>query len=69
MLYMPGTTFTTPIVLQETQPVTTTRYYMLQPSMMVPTIPVINTSFVYPFVMKSIEKDNIEKSQTEKSIY
>ena len=44
---------------------------MLQPTTMVPTVPLLNTAFVYPrygFVPKSIEKVNIEKSQTHEGI-
>ena len=76
MLYMPTTTTTTtaaPVVVQETQqpPLNaTTRYFMLQSSPIVPAVPVMNTTYVYPrygFVPKPVEtsvmKDDIEKSQ------
>ncbi len=69
MLYMPATTFATPIVLQETRP--TTRYVMLQPTTIIPTVPLLNTAFVYPsysLVTKSIERDHTEKSQTHQGI-
>jgi hypothetical protein len=73
MLYMPATTTATPAVLQETQqnPLqASTRYYMLQSGPVVPAVPVLNTTYVYPrygFVPKPVEtsvsKDEIEKSQ------
>ncbi|CAF1686212.1 unnamed protein product, partial [Adineta ricciae] len=77
MLYMPTTTTTTttaaPVVVQETEqpPLhATTRYFMLQSSPIVPAVPVMNTTYVYPrygFVPKPVEtsvmKDDIEKSQ------
>jgi hypothetical protein len=71
MLYMPATTLSTPVVLQETQPVQAARYYMIQPSTMVPTVPLFNTAFIYPtygFVPKSIEKVNTEKTQIQEGI-
>jgi hypothetical protein len=67
---MPAATLATPVVVQETQPVTT-RYYMLQPTTIVPTVPLFTTAFVYPkldLVTKSIEKDTTEKSQTQNGI-
>lgn len=73
MLYMPATTAVTSATLQETQqnPLqASTRYYMLQSSPIVPAVPVLNTTYVYPrygFVPKPVEtsvnKDEIERSQ------
>jgi hypothetical protein len=70
---MPASTTATPVVLQETQqpPLqSSTRYYMLQSGPVVPAVPVLNTTYVYPrygFVPKPVEtsvnKDEIEKSQ------
>jgi hypothetical protein len=72
MLYMPATTLATPVVFQETKPVpTTAQYYMLQPTSMVPTVPLLTTSFVYPayaFVTKSTEKTDTTKSQIAEGI-
>jgi len=71
---MPATTTATPLVMQET-PVTTqlpatSRYFMVQSAPMVPAVPVLNTTYVYPrygFVPKPVEtsvnKEEIEKSQ------
>jgi hypothetical protein len=73
MLYMPATTTATPVVLQETQqkPLeSSARYFMLQSSPIVPAVPVLNTTYVYPrygFVPIPVEtavtKEEIEKSQ------
>lgn len=73
MLYMPATTTATPVVLQEnSQPQlqASSRYYMIQPSPIVPAVPILNTTYVYPrygFVPKPVEtsvtKEEIEKSQ------
>jgi hypothetical protein len=73
MLYMPATTTATPVVLQETQqnPMqSSSRYYMLQSAPVIPAVPVLNTTYIYPrygFVPKPVEtsvtKDDIEKSQ------
>lgn len=73
MLYMPATTTTSPVVLQESQqnPLqSSSRYYMLQSAPVVPAVPVLNTTYIYPrygFVPKPVEtsvtKEEIEKSQ------
>lgn len=67
MLYMPASTYATPIVLQEAQPVPAARYVMLQSTpAVIPTIPVLSTALVYPkytLAMKTIEKDETEKTQ------
>lgn len=73
MLYMPATTATTSVVLQESQqnPLqSSSRYYMLQSAPVIPAVPVLNTTYVYPrygFVPKPVEtsvtKEEIEKSQ------
>jgi hypothetical protein len=70
---MPATTTATPVVLQETQqnPLqSSSRYYMLQSAPVVPAVPVLSTTYIYPrygFVPKPVEtsvnKDDIEKSQ------
>jgi len=69
---MPATTLATPVVLQETQSVPITRYYTLQPSIIVPTVSLLNTAFAYPtygLVTKSIEKkEDTEKSQVQQGI-
>jgi hypothetical protein len=75
-MYMPATTTATPVVFQQTQqqqqyPLqASSRYYMLQSAPMIPAVPVLNTTYVYPrygFVPKPVEtsyhKDDIEKSQ------
>lgn len=70
MLYMPVSTFATPIVLQETKSVPTANYVMLQPTTMFPTVPLFNTALVYPgfsLVAKSIEKDDTNKSQKQEA--
>ncbi|CAF1076812.1 unnamed protein product [Adineta steineri] len=74
MLYMPTTTTTSPVVLQETfQPPlpSTSHYFMLQSAPVVPAVPVLNTTYVYPrygFVPRPVEtavsKDEIEKFQS-----
>jgi len=66
---MPATTLATPIVLQQTSPVPTTQYYMLQPSTIFPTVPFVNTAFVYPSYNLVTKKDENEKSQIQESIY
>lgn len=73
MLYMPATTAATPLVMQETTTAplaATTRYYMVQSAPVVPAVPVLNTTYVYPrygFVPKPVEtsvtKEELEKSQ------
>jgi hypothetical protein len=73
MLYMPATTTATPIVFQETQQPalhSSSRYYMIQSSPIIPAVPVLNTTYIYPrygFVPRPVEtsvnKDDIEKSQ------
>ncbi len=74
MLYMPATTLATPVVFQETQPKplqATTRYYMVQPTTLVPSVPLLNTGFVYPaygLVTNSIEKTDTNKSQISEGI-
>jgi hypothetical protein len=78
MLYMPATTFATPIVLQETQQIplqATTQYYMFQPTTIIPAVPLFNTTLVYPrygFLTQSVEtsikKDEIDKSHLNQSI-
>lgn len=69
---MPATNLATPIYLQQTAPIQTAQYYMLQPQTVVPTVPLLNTGFVYPgygFVTKSIEKkDESEKTQIQEGI-
>ena len=74
MLYMPATTSAMPVVLQETQSTplqSSSRYYMLQSSPIIPAVPILNTTYVYPrygFVPKPVEtsvtKDEIEKTQS-----
>jgi hypothetical protein len=71
MLYMPASNFATPIVLQQTQPVQSASYVMLQPATMVPTVSLFNSGFIYPgysLVAKSIEKDDTNKSQKQEGI-
>lgn len=73
MLYMPATTTATPIMLQETQQPqlqSSSRYYMLQTAPIIPAVPVMNTTYIYPrygFVPKPVEtsvtKDEIERTQ------
>jgi len=72
---MPATTLATPVVLQETQPkllTATTRYYMVQPTPVVPTIPLLNTGFVFPtygLATKSVEQtSDTNKSQISQGI-
>lgn len=70
MLYMPAAA---PVVLQESQkdPLqSSSRYYMLQSAPVVPAVPVLNTTYIYPrygFVPKPVEtsvtKEEIEKLQ------
>ncbi|CAF3385094.1 unnamed protein product [Rotaria sp. Silwood1] len=70
---MPATTTATPVVLQETQQTplqSSSRYYMLQSAPIIPAVPILNTTYVYPrygFVPKPVEtsvtKEEIEKSQ------
>ncbi len=69
---MPATTTATPVAFQETQPPlqSSSHYFMLQSAPVVPAVPVLNTTYVYPrygFVPKpvetSVKKDEIEKSQ------
>lgn len=73
MLYMPATSTATPVMLQETQQVplqSSSRYYMLQTAPIIPAVPVLNSTYIYPrygFVPKQVEtsvtKDDIEKNQ------
>ena len=73
MLYMPATTAATPVILQEgfSAPLlASSRYYMLQSAPMIPAVPVLNTTYVYPrygFVPRPVEtsmmKEDLEKSQ------
>ncbi|CAF0867342.1 unnamed protein product [Rotaria sordida] len=71
---MPATTTATPVILQETQqnPLqASTRFYMLQSAPIIPAVPILNTTYIYPrygFVPKPVEtsvtKDEIEKLQS-----
>jgi hypothetical protein len=68
---MPVSTFATPVVLQETKPISTTSYMMVQPTTFVPTVPLFNTSFVYPgfsLLTKSTEKNDTNKLQKQEGI-
>ena len=71
MLYMPVSTLATPLVLQETKPVPTTQYVMVQPTTLVPTVPLLNTAFVYPgfsLLAKTTEKNDTNKLQKQEGI-
>ncbi|CAF4242857.1 unnamed protein product, partial [Adineta steineri] len=75
MLYMPATTLSAPVVLQGAQPVplaSTTRYYMVpQATTMFPTVPFVNTAYVYPsygFVPNAVVQNNTENSQKQEMI-
>ena len=72
MLYMPASTFATPIVLQGTQLVApTAQYVMLQPAAMFPTVPLFSTALVYPalsFLGKSAERDATDKTPKQAGI-
>ncbi|CAF3807079.1 unnamed protein product [Rotaria magnacalcarata] len=70
---MPTTSTAMPVMLQETQQPqlqSSSRYYMLQTAPVIPAVPVLNTTYIYPrygFVPKPVEtsvtKDEIERTQ------
>lgn len=74
MFYVPATTLATPVLVQETRTVTipTTTYYALQPTPVIPTVPILTTAFAYPtlgLLAKPITKDTSEKTQTREGVY
>lgn len=70
MLYMPASTLATPIVLQQTQPVIqTTPYYMVQPTTIVPTVPLVNAAFVYPKYSLTTKTDEKEKTELQEGLF